>query len=169
MSDLSKRQLSDVAKAANRYPNVDCEHKITNASEISTSSTIDVEVNVSREWEFGDSVSLLPTVNCSRYPIPREESWWVVIGDEKENRLCAIKRVNVVKSSKVKLSFASPSEEGARAYSLYFMCDSYLGADLEFEFDVSVAKGEDPSDEDESSSEDDEDTDEDADKAAKDS
>ena len=58
LSDLSKRQLSDVAKAANRYPNVDCEHKITNASEISTSSTIDVEVNVSREWEFGDSVSL---------------------------------------------------------------------------------------------------------------
>ena len=170
LSDLSKRQLSDVAKAANRYPNVDCEHKITNASEISTSSTIDVEVNVSREWEFGDSVSLLPPVNCSRYPIPREESWWVVIGDEKENRLCAIKRVNVVKSSKVKLSFASPSEEGARAYSLYFMCDSYLGADLEFEFDVSVAKGEDPSDEDESSSEDDadaddEDTNEDADKA----
>ena len=100
----------------------------------------------------------------------RQESWWVVIGDEKENRLCAIKRVNVVKSSKVKLSFASPSEEGARAYSLYFMCDSYLGADLEFEFDVSVAKGEDPSDEDESSSEDDadaddEDTNEDADKA----
>ena len=77
----------------------------------------------------------------------------------------------MVKSSKVKLSFASPSEEGARAYSLYFMSlISYLGADLEFEFDVSVAKGEDPSDEDESSSEDDadaddEDTNEDADKA----
>ncbi|CAL6302530.1 unnamed protein product [Bathycoccus prasinos] len=160
LSDLSKRQLSDVAKAANRYPNVDCEHKVTNASQISTSSTIDVEVNVSREWEFGDSVSLLPPVNCSRYPIPREESWWVVVGDEKDNRLCAIKRVNLVKSSKVKLSFASPSEEGKRKYALYFMCDSYLGADLEFEFDVAVAKGEDEEEEDDSSEEEDEDEDE---------
>jgi pre-mRNA-splicing helicase BRR2 len=161
LSDLSKRQLSDVAKAANRYPNVDCEHKVTNASQIFTSSTIDVEVNVSREWEFGDSVSLLPPVNCSRYPIPREESWWVVVGDEKDNRLCAIKRVNLVKSSKVKLSFASPSEEGKRKYALYFMCDSYLGADLEFEFDVAVAKGEDEEEEDDSSEEEEEEEDED--------
>ena len=167
LSDLSKRQLSDVAKAANRYPNVDCEHKVTNASQISTSSTIDVEVNVSREWEFGDSVSLLPPVNCSRYPIPREESWWVVVGDEKDNRLCAIKRVNLVKSSKVKLSFASPSEEGKRKYALYFMCDSYLGADLEFEFDVAVAKGEDEEEEDDDSSEEEEEEDDDDDDAGK--
>jgi hypothetical protein len=89
------------------------------------------------------------------------EKSWVVVGDEKDNRLCAIKRVNLVKSSKVKLSFASPSEEGKRKYALYFMCDSYLGADLEFEFDVAVAKGEDEEEEDDSSEEEEEEEDED--------
>jgi hypothetical protein len=42
------------------------------------------------------------------------------------------------------------------------MCDSYLGADLEFEFDVAVAKGEDDEEEDDDSSEEEEEEDDDA-------
>jgi len=160
-AELSKKELSDVATAANRYPNVDCEHKVLNAQSITTSTTIDVEVNVTREWEFGDSSEVLPPTYSARYPIPREESWWVVIGDESENRLCAIKRVNLVKQAKVKLSYAAPTAAGAKKYQLYFMCDSYVGADLEFEFNASIAEGDKDDDDDSDDDSDDSDADDD--------
>ena len=64
-----------------------------------------------------------------RYPARKEEQWWLVVGDPKANSLLAIKRVSLQRKSKVKLDFAAPSEAGSHHLVLYFMCDSYLGAD----------------------------------------
>ena len=52
-----------------------------------------------------------------------------MVGDPKANSLLAIKRVSLQRKSKVKLDFAAPSEAGSHHLVLYFMCDSYLGAD----------------------------------------
>ena len=68
----------------------------------------------------------------------REESWWLVIGDSKNNSLISIKRVQLAKKSKIKLDFQSPSA-GEHFYSLYFMCDSYVGCDQEYKFNFNVA------------------------------
>ncbi|KAL9293108.1 putative transcriptional regulatory protein Sin3 [Arabidopsis thaliana] len=38
--------------------------------------------------------------------------------------------------AKVKLDFTVPSEPGEKSYTLYFMCDSYLGCDQEYSFSV---------------------------------
>lgn len=66
------------------------------------------------------------------------ESWWIVIGIPKSNQLVAIKRITLVKKSRHKLEFNAPKNHGLMSYTLYLMCDSYMGCDQEFEFDIDV-------------------------------
>ena len=69
----------------------------------------------------------------------REEAWWLVVGDSKENSLISIKRVPLAKKSKIKLDFQTPKSGGEHSYSLYFMCDSYMGCDQEYKFDLKIS------------------------------
>lgn len=58
----------------------------------------------------------------------KEEQWWLVVGDPDTNNLISIKRTGLGRSGKVKLDFAAPPP-GSYNYTLYVMCDSYLGCD----------------------------------------
>ncbi len=71
--------------------------------------------------------------NCKR-----DENWWLVIGDLKANSLISIKRITLQKKAKVKLEFQAPAAPGDYSYTLYFMCDSYMGADQEYKFNLHV-------------------------------
>lgn len=71
------------------------------------------------------------------FPQKREENWWLVVGDLKANLLISIKRITLQKKAKVKLEFQAPAA-GDHAYTLYFMCDSYMGADQEYKFNIHV-------------------------------
>lgn len=73
--------------------------------------------------------SYVPT----RYPGRKEEQWWLVLGDAKANTLLAIKRVKLGKAANVTLEFSAPATPGRANLMLYFMCDSYMGADQEYE------------------------------------
>ena len=86
--------------------------------------------------------SLSPASSAPRYPKPKEEAWWLVVGSPKKGTLSAIKRVTLVRKAKVKLEFNAPAEEGAHDLALYFMCDSYLGADQEHAFTLTVTEAE---------------------------
>ncbi len=68
-----------------------------------------------------------------RYPGRKEEQWWLVLGDTKANTLLAIKRVKLGRASNATLHFAAPAAPGPARLMLYFMCDSYMGADQEYE------------------------------------
>lgn len=109
----------------------------------------------------------------SLLPQKREEGWWVVIGDPKSNRytlyhkqnpiqainvefpsllpphthtisLLSIKRLTLQTKAKVKLDFTAPSP-GTHKYTLYFMCDAYMGCDQEYPFSIKVLEGEESS------------------------
>ena len=66
-----------------------------------------------------------------------------MVGDANKGTLAAIKRVTLGRKSKVRLEFAAPEEAGKAEYTLFFMCDSYLGCDQEYgiEFDVKEGDG----------------------------
>ena len=97
-----------------------------------------VEMVVSLEREMDDDGELGAVV-APRYPKKKDsESWWLVVGDAKKGTLSAIKRVNLGRKQKVKLEFQAPSEPGNVDYTLFFMCDSYLGCDQEYEFSLNV-------------------------------
>lgn len=96
-------------------------------------------VELEREMEDGE----LGPVLAPRFPKKKEESWWLVVGDANAGTLAAIKRVTLGRKSKVRLEFAAPEEAGKAEYTLFFMCDSYLGCDQEYgiEFDVKEGDG----------------------------
>lgn len=135
MTDL---QLLDIARFCNRFPNIDMMHEVLESDNVRVGDVVTLQVTLERDLEGRTEVG---PVDTPRYPKAKEEGWWLVVGDTKSNSLLAIKRVSLQRKSKVKLDFTAPSDAGKKSYTLYFMCDSYLGCDQEYPFTVDV-KGE---------------------------
>ncbi|KAF0914660.1 hypothetical protein E2562_031123 [Oryza meyeriana var. granulata] len=53
-------------------------------------------------------------VHAPRFPNPKEEVWWLVIGDNSTDQLLAIKRVALQRRSRVKIEFTAPAEAGEK-------------------------------------------------------
>ncbi|XWS57030.1 hypothetical protein CRYUN_Cryun09bG0136600 [Craigia yunnanensis] len=132
MSDL---QLLDIAKFCNRFPNIDLSYEVIEGENVRAGEYVALQVTLERDLEGRTEVG---PVDAPRYPKAKEEGWWLVVGDTKSNQLLAIKRVSLQRKAKVKLEFAAPIEAARKTYTLYFMCDSYLGCDQEYNFTVDV-------------------------------
>eukprot|EP00899_Mesostigma_viride_P012040 jgi/Mesvir1/20837/Mv07930-RA.1 len=142
---LSDAQLLDIAAVCNRYPNIDMSYEVADKDEITAEETVTVNVTLEREMDANQD---LPPVTAAHFPAPKEEAWWLVIGNPKSNQLLAIKRVVLQRRSKVKLSFQAPEAVGSHDFTLYFMCDSYMGCDQEYEFSIDVKPDDGNSDDD---------------------
>lgn len=133
---MTDAQMGEVAEACNRYPNIEVNYEVVNADEVEAGDSVEMVVSLEREMDESDE---LGAVVAPRYPKKKDsESWWLVVGDVKKGTLSAIKRVNLGRKQKVKLEFQAPSDPGNVEYTLFFMCDSYLGCDQEYEFSVDV-------------------------------
>ena len=133
---MTDAQMGEVAEACNRYPNIEVNYEVVNADEVEAGDSVEMVVSLEREMDEPDE---LGAVVAPRYPKKKDsESWWLVVGDVKKGTLSAIKRVNLGRKQKVKLEFQAPSDPGNVEYTLFFMCDSYLGCDQEYEFSVDV-------------------------------
>nr|BAM19613.1 similar to pre-mRNA-splicing helicase BRR2 [Papilio xuthus] len=128
---LSPTEMADVARFCNRYPNVELTYEVKNERRLRVGKPIVVEVSLEREDE------IIGPVIAPFFPQKREEGWWVVIGEPKSNSLLSIKRVSLGRSARLRLDFVSGAP-GRHTYTLYFMSDSYLGADQEYKFTVDV-------------------------------
>jgi len=135
---LSKPQLADVARFCNRYPNVAVAYEIEGEDSIGAEDTVSMTVNLTREDAEVLDTAGLGVVYAPRYPRTKVENWWVMVGDVANNSCLAIKRVTLEKSLAVKLEFPASATPGAHEYTLYFMCDSYMGCDQEYEFTLNV-------------------------------
>ena len=124
---LSPAQMADVAHFCNNYPNIDLEYDVADADEVETGDAVQMTVTLEREVDEDMDASTIGQVSAPRYPKPKVEGWWLVVGDVKRNSLLCIKRISLQKSAKVKLDFVAPDEAGDYKLTLYFMCDSYLG------------------------------------------
>ena len=131
---LSQTKLADVARFCNRYPNIEVSYEIPDKEDITSGSTVNVNVNLERADEVSGSV-IAPL-----FPQKREEGWWLVIGETKTNALISIKRLTLQQQAQVVLDFTAPSA-GTHNYVLYFMSDAYMGCDHEYKFSIDVQKG----------------------------
>ncbi|KAF5746459.1 hypothetical protein HS088_TW06G00630 [Tripterygium wilfordii] len=132
---MTDSQLLDIAKFCNQFPNIDMSYEVLDGQNVGAGDDITLQVTLERDMEGKAEVG---PVDAPRYPKAKEEGWWLVVGDVKSNQLLAIKRVSLQRKSKVKLEFAAPAEAVRKSYTLYFMCDSYLGCDQEYNFTVDV-------------------------------
>ncbi|TGZ69988.1 hypothetical protein CRM22_003424 [Opisthorchis felineus] len=142
LSDLTPAQLADVARFCNRYPNIEINYDVvnfagTNLSKTSVRAGETLTVNVSLEREE-DNVG--PVV-APFFSQPREEGWWLVIGEQRTNSLVAIKRLFVSQSMKIRLDLTAPTHSGRHEFTLFFMSDAYMGCDQEYKFTIDVREG----------------------------
>ncbi|BFY98347.1 hypothetical protein BsWGS_01387 [Bradybaena similaris] len=141
MLQLSESEMGDVAKFCNRYPNIELTYEVLDKEGIRSGSNVNVTVTLEREDEITGPV-IAPF-----FPQKREEGWWVVIGDPKNNSLLSIKRLTLQQKAKVKLDFMAPAP-GHYNYVIFFMSDAYMGCDQEYKFSVDVKEGDSDSDSD---------------------
>jgi pre-mRNA-splicing helicase BRR2 len=141
LAGLSERQMEDVARACNRYPNIEVAFEPP-AAGVPAGEVVTLQVGLEREQE-GE----LGHVVAPRYPKAKEEAWWLVVGIPKRGQLAAIKRITLARKAKVKLEFAAPADVGPQDLKLYLMCDSYMGCDQEFDFVLNVEPAEEEEEE----------------------
>eukprot|EP00741_Cyanophora_paradoxa_P005239 tig00000865_g5079.t1 len=141
---MTPSQVKDVARAANRYPNIDVSYELPGGESAAAGSSVAVAVALERDAadEDNSSPSGATVVHAPFYPKQKEEGWWLVVGDPKGNSLLSIKRVAVPpgRKTKIKLDFTAPAAPGDYDLTLYLMCDSYTGCDQEYEFKLSVSE-----------------------------
>ncbi|KAG0472873.1 hypothetical protein HPP92_014730 [Vanilla planifolia] len=132
---MTDSQMLDIARFCNRFPNIDMTYEVLDADDIQPGEDATLLVTLERDLEGRSEVG---PVDAPRFPKPKEEGWWLVVGDSSNNQLLAIKRVSLQRRAKVKLVFAVPKDVGKKSLVIYFMCDSYLGCDQEYNFTVDV-------------------------------
>jgi pre-mRNA-splicing helicase BRR2 len=55
-------------------------------------------------------------------------TWWVLVGDNKNN-LLAVKKISVKKKLQLKVQIDLPEDLHSNSVSVYLMADSYVGLD----------------------------------------
>merc|ERR1711973_35721 len=116
-----------------RYPNIELEYDVVDSKNLSSGAPVQIEVRLEREDEITGPV-IAPF-----FPTKREEGWWVIIGDPKNNSLLSIKRLTLQQKAKFVLDFVAP-RPGKYSYSLYYMSDSYMGCDQEYKFNLDIGE-----------------------------
>lgn len=78
------------------------------------------------------------------YPKPKDESWFLVLGDREHKELIALKRTGSMRATcRHHLTFRAPQEVGRVVYTLYLLSDSYLGLDQQYSIHLEVLPADD--------------------------
>jgi len=146
--DVDQRQLADVANFTNNfYPNVELEHELVNPDDIASNQPAQLKVRITRNID--EDEELKTDVHAPFYPADKTESWWLVIGDQAERTLLAIKKVPILRKLETVMEFTL-EKPGKHDLTLFLVSDSYLGVDQAPGFVVEAAEGmEEDSEEDE--------------------
>lgn len=128
LAGLSDSQVSDVAEFVNNYPNLEVTYKLDLKTPLEVGKPREISIKIERDEE--------PTtldVVSSRYHLPKQENWWVVVGEPKTRRLYGIKKMALRnKVENVKMDLVIP-ESGKHDLDIWCICDSYIDADKQVE------------------------------------
>eukprot|EP00906_Rhabdomonas_costata_P036183 RCo050792 len=141
----------EVVDAARRFPRVDVKLGVTvNYPELSEEEMqeggvcpqVELSIELTRRSRY------YPRIFAPRFSKPKDEGWWVVIGDPRRAELVAVKRLNGFKTHTCTKLVLDWDEElygrgndpdcGQVAYGFHFylVSDCYLGLDQEYRFEV---------------------------------
>ena len=86
--------------------------------------------------------SVTVTFSIVRFPKPKDEGWFLVLGSVEDRELIALKRVPMSRnlSTTQQLTFFTPEVAGRVVYTLYVMSDAYLGLDQQYEVCLEAAE-----------------------------
>ena len=74
-----------------------------------------------------------------RFPKPKDEGWFLVVGEIENKEVIALKRTSFVRGrSSQQLAVYTPETAGRVIYTLYLMSDAYLGLDQQYDLHLDV-------------------------------
>lgn len=77
-----------------------------------------------------------------RFPKPKDEGWFLTMGNQENGELLALKRVSYKSNrSSHPLIFRAPMKLGRVIYTVYFISDGYIGLDQQFNIQLEVIEG----------------------------
>ena len=153
LSSLTPQQLQDVARVCNAYP--DLELSFTTKSEdggrgekgsmfrCKQGQTVQVTVQLKRDSEDEDEDEGVPVVHSAYFPHVKSEGWWVVVGSVERNELVGIKRVAMAKREVSVTLECAATVSGEYEWTLFLMCDSWMGVDQEHKIRMQVEESND--------------------------
>eukprot|EP00300_Choanocystis_sp_HF-7_P005036 c13843_g1_i2.p1 GENE.c13843_g1_i2~~c13843_g1_i2.p1 ORF type:complete len:206 (+),score=60.13 c13843_g1_i2:215-832(+) len=135
--ELETAQISQTLNILEHMPVIDVEWELcNNVLEVDQDSFI----NVSLTRRSPRS----PKAHSPRFPKEVDESWFVVLGEVLEDgdgEVIAMKRVSFGTQTTCKLLFQAPETPGMHTWTLYLMCQTYIGLDQEYDVDFMVNQG----------------------------
>ncbi|XP_031431613.1 activating signal cointegrator 1 complex subunit 3 isoform X2 [Clupea harengus] len=91
-------------------------------------------VNAGQQRRKQDSKAQAP-----RFPKPKDEGWFLVLGEVDKKELLAVKRVGYIRNhTTVSIAFYTPERPSKCIYTLYLMSDSYLGLDQQYDLHLNI-------------------------------
>ena len=117
--NMPTEKVEKIAGVCNAYPSVSL--KFDQKVEGVTGEVMNINVLLEREGDYS-------SVYSPYFPEKREENWVLIVGQPKNNRLFGIKKLKILQSLEVQVSFVAP-EIGNHECLVYLLCDSYMGAD----------------------------------------
>lgn len=78
-------------------------------------------------------------VHAPKFPKPKDEGWFLVLGEANSGELLGLKRSPPVRGrAKHTISFRTPKAPGRAVLTLYVMSDSYLGLDQQYDLPLEI-------------------------------
>lgn len=76
-----------------------------------------------------------------RFPKPKDEGWFLTLGNQENGELLALKRVGYKSNrSSHPLIFNAPTQIGRVIYTVFFISDGYIGLDQQFNIQLEVTE-----------------------------
>lgn len=94
--------------------------------------SMDIRMKCKRKFSQGKRIA---TAHAPRFPKVKDESWWILLGDIKDNKLHAMKRISIRDGgdyTHTNLKFYIEDDKNAKL-NLYLISDCYLGLDQQYE------------------------------------
>ena len=131
LAGLSEEDRAEVNKVLEMMPNMELEISIGVDDEefIAEGDIMTVTVKLTRKnVKEGDTCDL---VYAPRFPYPKMERWYCLVGDTKMNHLHAFsKMTSQERVAEQKLQLQAPAKAGTYQLDIFVKSDSYVGMDL---------------------------------------
>merc|ERR1712228_780623 len=116
---INEQQIRDIAIVCNQFPDIDLSIKQIEKNKDNEIAMIvylerDQDDNDDDDDDDNDVVDKtkqrmdIPIVNCPRFPLKKEEFWYLIVGNKKQNKLVFVKRFSMkTLAMNVKIKFAA--------------------------------------------------------------
>lgn len=150
--EFDEPQIEQIYKVIKELPTINLEFKLRGPLKEKIEVDRLIKPSSRKEWhevhaneEYTLMVSLyrlgMKTSNhiYCRFPKPKDEGWFLTLGNQENGELLALKRVGYKSNrSSHPLIFTTPSRVGRVIYTIYFISDGYIGLDQQYNINLEV-------------------------------